>query len=155
MPSLAACASKHCGFPLAEVIRRVTGQTPGVTNAREQAGARCGISDGGVAALINGYAGHKPPYPVAAIAQSLLLRRGGGKSAAGNIELIPANRSRSVAGKSALRSDPPTTIPCHRVLINDWRHDFIAKGLDAGGCSLLRHDAKPSGIRECVDERVD
>ena len=52
-------------------------------------------TNGGVPALINGYAGHDRPYPVAAIAESLLLRGGGGKGATSDIELIPPNRSRS------------------------------------------------------------
>ena len=41
------------------------------------------------------------------------------------------------------------------ILVNDRRHDFVAKSLDLIGRSRLRHDAKPSGICKCVDERVN
>jgi hypothetical protein len=53
------------------------------------------------------------------------------------------------------RSQTPTAIPCRRVLVNHRRHDFIAKGIDSIGDSLLRHNGKASGTRECVDEWVN
>src|SRR4029077_8396336 len=99
--------------------------------------------------------GHEPPYPVAAIAESLLLGGGGGKGATSDIELIPPNRSRSGGVSHHYGLISPQRLRATNVVIHDRRHDFIAKSLDEGGCSLLRHDGKPSGIRECVDERAD
>src|SRR5205807_9366665 len=58
---LAPGAGEHCVFPLTEVVQRVAGKTPGITNAWENARAGYGIADGRVSILIHGYAGHEAP----------------------------------------------------------------------------------------------
>jgi hypothetical protein len=59
--SLAPGAVEHYSFPLAKVIRRVGGKTPGITNAREHRRTGYGVARGNVPSLIDGDAGHKAP----------------------------------------------------------------------------------------------
>ena len=55
---LAPRAVEHRSFALAKIIRRVNGETSGITNAWEYAATRCGVADGRVSILIHGYRGH-------------------------------------------------------------------------------------------------
>ena len=54
-------AVEHRSFALAKIIQRVTGETSGITNAREDGWAGRGIANGCVSILINGYARHPAP----------------------------------------------------------------------------------------------
>ena len=58
---LAPGAVKHYSFPLAKVIRRVGGKTPGITNAREHAAVGYRIAYCRVSIGIDRDAGHKAP----------------------------------------------------------------------------------------------
>ena len=52
---------KHDGFSLRKVTWRVSGETSGVPNRREDCRAGSGITHDGVSTLIHGYAGHPAP----------------------------------------------------------------------------------------------
>ena len=106
--------------------------------------------------MIDSDAGHKPPQTVVVISPGLLLHRGGGKRAAGHIELIPANtRWLGASRVSANRIGRPQRFRAAAVLVNHRRHDFIAKGLDSSRRSLLRHNGKASATGESVNKPVD
>src|SRR5215216_6598718 len=94
--SLRAYAIGHYSFTLREVTWRVCGKTSRITNARKDAGTGHGIADGGVSILVDGYAGHKAPQAIVAVAPILLLSCGGWEVAARNIKLIPAYNSWTV-----------------------------------------------------------
>ena len=96
---------------------------------------------------------HKPSLPLVHV---LLLNSGSGKCAAGHIELIPANtRWLGAIRVGTNGSGRPQRFRAVAILINHRRHDFIAKGIDSIGRSLLRHDCKASATREGVHERVN
>src|SRR6266540_1443562 len=58
---LGAAAVGHDRFTLAEVTRRIGFQSSSVTDAREDAGAGYGITNGRVTRIVHGNAGHKAP----------------------------------------------------------------------------------------------
>ena len=58
---LGADAIGHDGFTLAEIIWRISLKTPRVTDAGEDGRAGCGIADGHISILINGYTWHEAP----------------------------------------------------------------------------------------------
>src|SRR6266540_1540149 len=70
---LRAAAVGHDRFALAKVTRRIGFQASSVTEARKDAGAGYGITNGRITRVIDGNAGHKTPHPVAAFAPILLL----------------------------------------------------------------------------------
>src|SRR2546430_17213939 len=94
-----ATAIGHDRFRLAEVSRGIPCQAAGITNGGKYAGTRCGIADGRVPVLIDGYAGHPAEQSVAAVIPSLLLNwRGGERGPAGG-KLIPANSQSTAAAR--------------------------------------------------------
>ena len=118
------------GFTLAEIVWRIGFKTPRVTNSGVDGGAGRSITDCGISVLINGYARHKAPQSVTAIGPLLLLRSGCWERAAGDIELIPTNSSRPVGviqHRSLIR---PQRFRPVAELIDDRRHDFIAKSIE-------------------------
>src|SRR5437773_2574427 len=83
------------------------------------------------------------PLAVAAIGPVLLLHGGGGKCAARNIELIPANSCWTGAilvGTNRTRR--PQRFRATAVLVNHRGHDFISQCVHSLCCSILRHDCK-------------
>jgi len=93
--SLGSDSRKHDGFSLRKITWRVTDQPSGITNRRDDCRVGSRITDDRVSTLIGGYAGHPPPQTVVAVGPVLLLSRRSREIAAGNIELIPAHRSRA------------------------------------------------------------
>ena len=86
----------------------------------------------------------------------MFLYRSSWEGAAGHVELIPANRCWLGAGP-VLTNGPrrPQRFRTTEILVNNRRHDFIAKGVDVLRCSLLRHYGKASATGEGVNERID
>ena len=101
--------------------------------------AGCGIADGHVSILIDGYAGHPAPQTVVAIGPLLLLHRGSGEIAASNIELIPANSSWPVGKIQHCGLGRPQRFRPIAVLVNNRRHDLVAHGIELLRRSLLWH----------------
>jgi hypothetical protein len=78
----------------------------------------------------------------------------GRKIAAGNIELIPTNSSRPVRVIQDNRLISPQRFGAVSILVNDRRHDLVAKCIQGLRNSLLWHK-QGRRVRECVNERVD
>src|SRR4029077_2689713 len=93
--SLGSDSRKHDGFSLRKVTWRVTDETSGVPNRRDDCRVGSGVTYNRVSILIHGYAGHPSPQTVVAVCPVLLLNRRRSEIAAGNIELIPAHGSRA------------------------------------------------------------
>jgi hypothetical protein len=144
----------HYSFALPEVIQRVAGETSGITNTGEYGAARCRIPDGHVSVCVGSYSGHPAPQTVVAVCPVFLLSRCGRKIAAGNIELIPTNSSRPIRVIQDDRLICPQRFGAVSILVNDRRHDLVAKCIRGLRNSLLWHKQGPC-VRECVNERVD
>ena len=127
--ALEADAVEHDSFTLTEIIWWVGLKTPRVTNTRKDGRARCGIANGRVSILIDGYARHKAPQSVTAIGPLLLLRSGCWERAAGDIELIPTNASRPVGVIQYCSLVRPQRFRPVAVLINHRCHDLVAKSI--------------------------
>src|SRR5207237_8618542 len=116
----------HDRFNLAEVSRGIPCQAAGITNGGEYAGTRCGIADGRVPVLIDGYAGHPAEQSVAAVIPSLLLNWRGGKYATGDVKLIPANSHWTAAARVGIdRVIRPQRFGATGILVYDWSHYFV------------------------------
>ena len=151
---LVAAAIGHHGFTLSEVIWRIGGKTPGITNTREYGAARCQLPDGHVSVCVGSYRGHPAPQTVVAVCPVFLLSRCSRKIAAGNIELIPTNSSRPIRVIQDNGLVSPQRFGAVAILVNHRRHDFIAKCVQQLRYSQLWHKEGPR-VRECVNERVD
>jgi hypothetical protein len=123
---LGATASSHYGFTLAEVIWRVAGQTPGVTDRGEYAVAGCGIPDGHIALFIYGQVRHPAPQPVAGVVPALLLHRGCRETASSHVELIPANSNGPIWAVQEIGAICPQRFGAVEILVNNRCEESVA-----------------------------
>src|SRR5262249_32628849 len=85
----------------------------------------------------------------------LLLCSACRESAAGNVELVPANNSRPGRKIQDVSLISPQRFRAVAELIYHRRHDFIAKSIQLKRRSRLRHDCKAGGICPRFDEWID
>ncbi|PYK67025.1 MAG: hypothetical protein DME50_03810 [Verrucomicrobia bacterium] len=106
--------------------------------------------------MIDSYAGHPAEQPVRAIIPSLLLDWRGGKCAAGDIKLIPANSHWTAAACGGIdRVIRPQRFGAIEIVVYNWRHYFVPQGIELLCCSQLRHEKSVQTNIECVSKSVD